>query len=346
MLTRGYFIGEIIDELANIAHQVDNRCKLGLTDLNKYLEDFSKEILNQLLELNLVNLNDQRSNAPGLDLGDVSQKKAFQITSQRGSSKINKTLEAIYNNKINNYNDIFVLIIGSKQKSYSLNSDLCKAVNFEEKDIWDINDLCVRMITLPINTLQNLYKYIKKEVVKVRIELEIPNEQGEYPTAIKNFVEKIPKPRLTDLEVYHSHLIALDTGYKELERDEIRKPFINFINVLAQLPRITREFYAFLLERKDPDSYYSTFSSSGRYSFNRDRLKRICNYKDMDGEIRLLIEHSFVDWSQSFYAPDDPWEASYLYIYMPIYDYDGEFLLEFTHFGVVQEIIHPKATQV
>jgi len=40
VITRGYFIGEIIDELANIANQVDNRCKLGLTDLNKYLEDF------------------------------------------------------------------------------------------------------------------------------------------------------------------------------------------------------------------------------------------------------------------------------------------------------------------
>ena len=103
MITRGYFIGEIIDELANIAHQVDNRCNLGLTDLNKYLEDFFKEILNRLLDLHLENLNNERSNAPGLDLGDSLKRRAFQITSVNTLPKINHTLKTILDKKITHF---------------------------------------------------------------------------------------------------------------------------------------------------------------------------------------------------------------------------------------------------
>ncbi|WP_041232919.1 SMEK domain-containing protein [Cylindrospermum stagnale] len=121
MITRGYFIGEIIDELANIANQVDNRCKLGLIDLNKYLEDFFKEILNKILDISLENLNNERSNAPGLDLGDSLKGKAFQITSEKTSDKINHTLKTIVDNNIDQYKDIYVLIIGYKQKKYTPN---------------------------------------------------------------------------------------------------------------------------------------------------------------------------------------------------------------------------------
>ncbi|WOH57835.1 SMEK domain-containing protein [Bradyrhizobium sp. BWC-3-1] len=66
MLTRGYFIGEIVDALSDVAGQVSTRGRLGLTDLNKHAEDFFKTILNHLLSISLVNLNTDRSNEPGL----------------------------------------------------------------------------------------------------------------------------------------------------------------------------------------------------------------------------------------------------------------------------------------
>lgn len=77
MLTRGYFIGEIVDALSDVAGQVSTRSRLGLTDLNKHAEDFFKTILNHLLSISLVNLNADRSNEPGLDLGDKANKVAF-----------------------------------------------------------------------------------------------------------------------------------------------------------------------------------------------------------------------------------------------------------------------------
>ena len=79
--TRGFFIGQLIDDLAAISHQVENRCLFGHTDLNRMLEDFFRDVLNLQLDINLQNLNEKRLNEPGLDLGDSLAKIAFQITS-------------------------------------------------------------------------------------------------------------------------------------------------------------------------------------------------------------------------------------------------------------------------
>ncbi|MBO0957366.1 SMEK domain-containing protein [Citrobacter freundii] len=92
MITRGYFIGQIIDELTSITDKIKNRAKLGLTDIHIHLEDFYRDILNITLDLNLINLNQERQNSPGLDLGDVAKEIAFQITGDKSSAKVNETL--------------------------------------------------------------------------------------------------------------------------------------------------------------------------------------------------------------------------------------------------------------
>ncbi len=301
MITRGYFIGEIIDELANIANQVDNRCKLGLTDLNKYLEDFFKEILNILLDIHLENLNNERSNAPGLDLGDPLKKIAFQITSEKTSTKINDTLKTILDNDIKEYSDIYILIIGNKQKSYTEDQELWKKFNFKKENIWDINTICKKAIELPLDSLQSIHQYIKKEVVRVKIELEIPNQEGEFSTIIKNYIEPIAKPKLNEnaLKFYYKYHINKfkNEGGKEEDYysiNDIKQAFYFLAKELAKLPRITREFYAFLLERRD-ENFLDT-STIFFYRFNGDRLRRICGYPDIDGEIRLLTKHEFIYW--------------------------------------------------
>ncbi|MBD2667394.1 hypothetical protein B6N60_01681 [Richelia sinica FACHB-800] len=305
MITRGYFIGEIIDELANIAHQVDNRCKLGLTDLNKYLEDFFKEILNRLRDLHLENLNHERSNAPGLDLGDTLNKTAFQITSEKTSAKINETLNTVWENNIQEYDDIYILIIGYKQKSYTENKYLWDKLNFKKENIWDINTLCQKSVELPLDTLQSIYHYIKQEIVRVKIELEIPNQEGEFTTSIKNYVEAIAKPKFNENPLkfyceYHINKLR-NEGFEEDDYyilDDIKQAFYFLAKELAKLPRITREFYAFLLESRDENSCEKYGLSRPFYRFNEDKLKRICKYSDIDGEIRLLTKHELIYWEE------------------------------------------------
>ncbi|MBK7589515.1 MAG: SMEK domain-containing protein [Bacteroidetes bacterium] len=98
--------------------------------------------MNTVYGLNLKNLNALRSNNPGLDLGDESKEIAFQVSSQKTSTKINETLEKITKEQIALFKKVKVLIIGEKQNSYTLNKKNCKKCNFnEDEDIVDINSL-------------------------------------------------------------------------------------------------------------------------------------------------------------------------------------------------------------
>src|SRR5579859_3124422 len=153
MLTRGHFIGEIVDAFSDIAGQVSTRGRLGLNDLSKHAENFFKTVLNHLWSLSLVNLNEERSNAPGLDLGDTASGVAFQVTAERTSAKVNDTLAKVSAEQLAVYSKVRILIIGHSQTSYTLDEAQCTRVGFTRDDIWDIDTLCKRSMDLQIDAL-------------------------------------------------------------------------------------------------------------------------------------------------------------------------------------------------
>lgn len=162
MITRGYFIGQIIDELTAVSHQVQARTGLHLFDLNTYLENFFRDILNIVFDCNLINLNEQRSNNPGLDLGDEARGIAYQITSTKTSAKVNDTLEAVCGNpeQMKKIPKIYVLILQEKQSSYSLKSEFADPLGFVKTNIKDIDDLLKKVLSLPIERLQKLFDLV------------------------------------------------------------------------------------------------------------------------------------------------------------------------------------------
>jgi hypothetical protein len=284
MITSGHLIGQIIDELSAISHQVETRTKLGLTDLNRHLETFFQHMLNQCLGISLRNLNVDRTNSPGLDLGDESTKIAFQITSTKTSKKVNETLEKITADQLSKYESIRVFIIGKKQSSYELDKDLTERCRFKEADIMDVFDLCKYMIDLPLDRLKLLADYITAEVARVKIELEIPTAEGKYSTEIIDYIEKHQNPILGDCRTYWVFQKQENTRYSQ-SLEEAREDLLAFAVRLSRLPRITREFLALLLERHD---------SVDPLFINHDKLRRICRWPDIDGELRLLQAEELV----------------------------------------------------
>jgi len=188
--TRGFFIGQIVDELASIAHQVEMRSQLGHTDLNRLLEDFFKDILNIIYGHNLSNLNETRSNTLGLDLGDQISRVAFQVTSRANAQKIKNTFKKITVEQVAQFDEVFILVIGKKQGSYNLET-LQTKVEFDESKIIDIGDLCRDAITLSMLKLQDLHGLIMREVVRVCVDLEVPDVHGKYPTSMEDFIEPV-----------------------------------------------------------------------------------------------------------------------------------------------------------
>jgi uncharacterized protein YeeX (DUF496 family) len=272
MITRGYLIGEIIDSLSTISSQVNMRCKLGLTDLNKYSEDYFCKLLNMIMGTSLKNANDNRSNEPGIDLIDSNSKIAFQITSTATSAKVNKTLKAAKEHQ--NFN-IFILIIGEKQTSYSLDESLTKRWNFNNDNILDLNDLAKNIIPLNISILDNIYKYIRKEFSKIKIDLEIPDSEGNYETSITNYIESSPKLKLGKTGTFIKFIFngTDEDSINDIDnfKTDVYESIEKLANELIRLPRITREFYAFIIDRSEFDNYclYRLIRTVGSETFGQ-----------------------------------------------------------------------------
>ena len=322
MLTRGYFIGEIVDALSDVAGQVSTRGRLGLTDLNKHAEDFFKTILNHLLSISLVNLNTDRSNEPGLDLGDKANKVAFQITATRTSAKVNDMLATLSDDQINAYPKIRVLMIAGKQSSYSLDPALRARASFDETDIWDIDDLGKLCMDLPVDVLQLVYNHVRSELARIKIELEIPDADGKYPTTLADFIEAIPKPQMSDLTRFNK--LLEDQGIGE-NLEKTQRAFATLSAALAKLPRITREFLVMLIERRETERR-RPFGGEDHIEINADKLTRISRYPDNDGELRVLDAYGFVRFDE----PDEHGESAHWRVFLPGLTTEGRLvLLEF-----------------
>jgi hypothetical protein len=105
-------------------------------DLNRHVEDFIKEVLNLVLDINLRNLNEGNSNEPGIDLGGIKSGWAFQVTSDRSSEKVNTTLEKLTDEQVKAYSKIRILIVGSKQRRYSSLDTNLSALNNASARSW------------------------------------------------------------------------------------------------------------------------------------------------------------------------------------------------------------------
>ncbi|PUE62875.1 hypothetical protein B9Z45_02080 [Limnohabitans sp. 2KL-17] len=301
MITRGYFIGQIIDELTAVSQQVKSRSGLQLFDLNRYLEDFFKDILNIVYGYKLINLNEERSNNPGLDLGDEVAKVAFQVTSTKSSSKVNETLKKAAK-QVGKFPKMFVLILQDKQGSYTLDAALSKPFGFiAEEHILDIGDVLKKVLSLQIEQLQRLHDLVSKEVARVKIELEVPDKHGKFQTNIDSFIEQVPRERFEGIDTYYGHLVseaAKEKATYDVSQEDVEKDFKKLIKKLRGLPRISRQFYAFLLDR-------GAWDETNKF-INADYLQRVCSFPDMDGELRLLTAADLCWWQE----PDEQGQSA------------------------------------
>lgn len=290
--SRGYFIGQIVDELSAIAHQVEMRGKIGDLALNSLLENFFRDILNTVHNWNLANLNKHRSNEPGLDLGDIYSKVAVQVTATASSQKVKKTLEKVTNEHLLQYNRIIILAIGSKQGSYTLDTPDVARIGFSEANIWDMTDLIRDAVMLPILKLQDLHRLIMAETVRIRVELEVRGEDGKFPTSLEDYVEPRSGVVLTDGSLFVTSATAEEIYGDETEA--AASDLNGFADALSELPRISREFLAWMLSWREERPGAGAWG----YHVNADQIDRRSKYGDTVGELRFLADRRFISYDE------------------------------------------------
>ncbi|HEY5534424.1 MAG TPA: SMEK domain-containing protein [Ignavibacteria bacterium] len=294
MISRGIFIGKIIDDLALLKFRIETRNKLGYFDLTKICEDFFKEVLNYTYNYSLINLNSARLNNPGIDLGDETNGIAYQITSQKTTAKINQTLNAIVPRQKKLFNKIRIFVIGEKQGSYTvLDKNLCKEYDFGVENIHDINTLLRDIVLLDIDQLEPLYKLFQRDFRHIIIELEPLDSEGNYDSSYYNILEKKPSSPPKNGKKF----------IEDIDKEE-KKDLLKLYEKLSCVPRVTRELLSIIAERgkfNDLPNFYD------RYHINYESLKRIMRFNDAElmSEINILEEVDLVSLDSVYVGEGD-----------------------------------------
>lgn len=299
MLTRGTLLGEILDELANIKEKVDVRAGCQIYDLPVFAENFSRDILKHVLGCEFKNLNSERSNNPGIDLGAKNKKFAIQITATSSSAKINKTLAAITDAQRKKYSRFIVLIMGKKQSSYKIDQPLAlKNKNFDaSKDVWDLKDIAKLAFDLEVDKLHLLHKEIRNQTLKLQVDLEIRKKGGNFKTTGYNLWETLPEPKLGNGDRFIKWLEDTHSNIDDAEKSLIKKELSVLASRLVRLPRLTREFFVSLIERRVPEGTIRFSDQYGWQSILLSSIERQYNGPDMQGELDLLMHEGIIDIS-------------------------------------------------
>ena len=186
-LNSGKYYDSIIESLTILREEVKAKSKLGLLDINKHCEDFIKELLNKIYSYELINLNSEKNNYSGLDLGDEKNGIAFQITSTKTSDKIDHTLEMCLKEKhYEKFPIIKTFVLTSKQSTYALKTNTEPHFNFNYQDnIIDFDNIYYDIAKLDVDKRKSIFEYIERE-------LPYRNKSGKDETHIlSNYLKRL-----------------------------------------------------------------------------------------------------------------------------------------------------------
>lgn len=206
---------KIVHALSIFIDEIETKAKNNILDDNLFSEDFIKDLLNVCMGWDLVNLNTDVNNFPGIDLGDRERRIGVQITSTKTSKKIIDSLDAIVDNKVDNdFDEIYFLILGRKQNSYAVDFMKYSTLDCSENNIWDILDIgkwCAHYDTVHMEQVWNV---IQKEIVVEDSKIIIPIDVKKNIFELKNVVHMILEMAS---QLRQTHYIVDDHAY-EIER--------------------------------------------------------------------------------------------------------------------------------
>jgi hypothetical protein len=305
MITRGLIIGKIVDDIAGLKYQIQTRNKLQLYDLTKVIEDFSKQVLNIVYNLNLINLNTERVNTPGIDLGDKINKIAYQITSAKYSPKIKATLEAITASQKVDYKTFKVFIVGEKATSYTIDDALLNEFSFEiEQHIVDFDDLLKDIMVADITILDLLYSLFQREFRQVKIELEPVDFEGGFQSSLYNQIEKIPSKKPVNANKLAELFDDCDFDDSTVNLNTIQELY----SKLSKIPRVTRELIPIIIERGAKRGFNHSYNEYGILPQILKNSLRLTD-SELNSEIAILFDADLIYFGENHIG-----EVLYYYI--------------------------------
>lgn len=300
MSEREILVKNIVNEFSILQIKISKYNKLNLTDINIFSEYFFAKILNEIFRYNLKPF--KKINKPAIDLGDRENGVAFQITSDKRKSKIQKTLIGFQNQKLSlEFFRLKILVLNDKQKVYK-DLDTNIGIKFNpDIDIIDLNDLLKEINELPnqkIKTILNLFR-------------------AEFQQKESNSLSNLNKTkRNLNLRLKIEEDLVTSLSYEETIIATY-EPYIKFLYYDAVIR--SPEDIHFPHSNDSPEVGCSSWFKAGLYDFYEKGIE----FTQYGGSRVLFDKDGYWDLVKSF---DDPREKKYqvenavIYLRVP-YDY-------------------------
>jgi len=181
-------LAAIADGLALIKLSCEQRGWLKLFDNNVVAQHFFCRFLNTAFGLRLVEMDQTQANYPAIDLGDPTNRVAYQVTTERRSDKVQHTLDKFVAHGLEKqYDTLRILIIGDRQATYKPVFVPAQLPFDCDRDIIGIEELVRHLGTLDSDRLEMLQVILAEEVkppagglagltVDVGVERDPPND--------------------------------------------------------------------------------------------------------------------------------------------------------------------------
>lgn len=186
-MTDSIYIEQITLYLHAYAGTVKSLGRLNLLDNNVHSENFFRDFLNILRNLQLVNVNDLWRNEPGVDLVDFNQKIIIQVSSENTQKKIQESLDKTNKTKYNGFHFYFLSLVNSadnlRDKSYNVPCEF----TFEPlSDIFDIDAIIAETNSKKIEEKKELWNLVFEH-------LHCCLEPQKNPTSLAKVVDALDK---------------------------------------------------------------------------------------------------------------------------------------------------------
>ncbi|MCI0565029.1 MAG: SMEK domain-containing protein [Nitrososphaera sp.] len=165
MFKREEYIKRISYALAVLRAYVEQMGYVHLFDSHIIAEDFMARLLNIVFGYELKNLNYIHKNQPGVDLGDPTNRIAFQVQAEKDKGTIQRKINVFVEKCLyTQYPNLYFLILTNKSKHRS-SFDTKGVFLFDSKEhILDFNDLLEKIYTLPTSKMGEITEFLDREI--------------------------------------------------------------------------------------------------------------------------------------------------------------------------------------
>jgi hypothetical protein len=163
-MNRQKYFNFIEEKLTMLATRIEMRGSLNILDLNLHSENFYSHFLNLLFGWDLRNYNTKQQNMAGIDLVDTRN----NIVAQVSSTATRRKIESALNKDLSKYPGFSFKFISISKDAKNLRTKTFanphNLIFSPNKDILDISSLLAFIAELDIDSLKELYEFIKKEL--------------------------------------------------------------------------------------------------------------------------------------------------------------------------------------